>query len=247
MRHKKKQLTLQQKVFIVKTFYQCNDVDAVRKEMAKNFQIHSHLTSINPVINKLVAAFESSGSVNQSYSYEVSDEEEAEKENLKVQLKDIPEESPGNEIVYDVFLVDSGELNATVAGPYDTIIEEVEVLLPPDTPTEVVTKTNLSDQDKTNPTKDRRSKKKCRYCQKEFCGRYLVAHYRKIHGDKAVYICGVCEEPFMKWEDYKEHKAEHIKERCLKCPECDKVYPTMGTFNRHLKHHSGQRNHICEW
>lgn len=253
MRHKKKQLTLPQKVFIVKTFYQCNDVEAVRKAIAKNFQVHSN-SSIHPVIDKLVASFETSGSVNQSYSYEVS-EEDVGKEDLKVQPgnqpEDVPEELPENEIVYDVFLVEEeAELNANGSDlPYDTIIEEEELLLPsseaPD-PSVEATKNNL--QDKTNRSKDRRSKKHtCRYCQKEFCGRYLVPHYRKMHSDKAVYICSVCDEPFMAWEDYKEHKAQHIKQRCLKCPECDKVYPTMGTYNRHLKHHSGQRNHVCEW
>lgn len=266
MRHRKKSLSLQQKVFILRTYYECKDVQEVKNATEDSFQLQAS-PSFTATISKLVDTFESTGSVNQSYSYEVIPLEIKAQERTKdyapedIQTGDVMIlEGSGDTVLYDVIIEeaeDERDAELEDAKPeavpdndddIEFTIEEEEDEVVLSTPTDSAVTASMTAKEKAARLKERRSKKHaCKYCNKVFCGRYLVAHYKKKHSDKAVYPCSKCPEAFRKWSDYTDHRATHQHQKpTLQCEFCHKPMANVSTFNRHMKSHLGVREHVCE-
>lgn len=246
MRQKRKELNLKQKVFIVKSFYQCNDVVVVRELVKKNFSLKIK-NSVEPTILKLVEAFENTGSVNNHFSYDVGEDELIEDEvqeeiTIEIQLPAQEELSAGEEDgepqLFEVYEVVPDLQQA------DTIEEEQDD--PSYVPEDESMKEDQSPGKKTTSPNDSRNKRvTCRYCDKVFCGRYLYNHYRKVHSNEPIYVCKLCQATFQSFPEYKDHRSEHALKN-LDCQYCKKKLPNTSTYNRHMKSHQGIKDHICE-
>lgn len=283
MRHRKKSLTLAQKVFILRTYYECKDVHWVKAAIQTNFQVTT-TPSFTSTITKIINTFESTGTVNQSYSYEVEDVPE--------QQQELPIESPdnvmilkdsGETVIYDVIVEDDEEDvveiltegNAENHLQKEEVVEEevmdvVEVQVEsteeaPEPQTEALTiaeedelalfthnsnKVNdhqMTPKEKADTLQEQRNQRHpCRYCNKFFSGRFIIAHYTKFHNEEAIHPCEQCQEQFFNLSDMKIHLAKHKKKgKTLQCQFCDKFMSNTSTYNRHMKKHTGERKHIC--
>lgn len=275
MRHRKKTLSLQHKVFIVKSYYNFDDLEKVRISLAENFKIVSGESFIH-IIRKIVDGFEKTGSVNQAYFYEVQEETPR-----KIKTEDlfILGEN-AQEVAYNLIITDFGEsekvpeVQRTVQVEEEYQIEQVEILQveaeeeeddAEEQPQTVVTVKEVEEiteeeefllsTDQESPgrkmTADekeqrRNSKIKCKYCKRSFSGKYLINHYRKVHGDEKLFQCQACTSSFSNWSDFVVHRATHPKES-LFCELCNKTMSTKSTFNRHMKQHKGVKSHICSY
>lgn len=267
MRHVKRALALKHKVFILRTFYQCNDADLVQKEMRANFNIFPVLDTISCIVDN----FELTGSVNQSYFYESKEEREilvydqnGESIVFDVVIEEMAGESPGKEEKDDPLQsqddLQEKEEEEEIKPPEESIIEEQE-----QEAAQLSTASSTSSEDEeeietdTEPTTTKKSpasssspvknqqREKCTICEKEFSSRYLWKHMKREHEGKKIYNCPDCKKTFTGWPEFKAHKREHSKQEQpkLKCEYCDKLMANTSTYNRHKKTHLGLRNQVC--
>lgn len=256
MRQKKKPLTLPVKVFIIKTYYDHKDVETVRSAIADSFDIQTG-ESFCETINKIVDTFEITGSVTQPYFYEV---QKVVRETNRVTIMD----EDGEHVLYNVIIekvvekeddeeviqVEDQEIieqdNTTDRDEEDITEEQEEFLFMEKTPNKR-RKSSANTEDIKALRKERLQKKhRCRFCNKEFSGRYLLSHYKKTHKEKAIYACQHCDQSFAQWSDYKAHKVSHEKAP-LVCEPCDKTFVTTSSYNRHMKVHTEEKPHVCNF
>lgn len=114
----------------------------------------------------------------------------------------------------------------------------------------------------------------CHLCSKAFLTEYnLIAHIR-IHRNKQPYICKKCERAFNIKSNLNRHIRSHIREEQFtcskcgkgcssekklaihfrshdkiphKCPQCGKEFNKKANLNRHIKIHSDEKGHSCNF
>lgn len=99
MRHRKKPLSLQHKVFILRNYYQSSDVQVVRNALAETFEIQAS-DALSDTVLAIVVNFELTGSVNQVYSYDDQEEVEGTSKSSEVVIL----EANGEPVVYDLII-----------------------------------------------------------------------------------------------------------------------------------------------
>lgn len=252
MRPKRRSLSLEQKVFIVRTFYETKDPKSVREAFNQQFGIDLSESSADILIPKIVTTFENSGSVTQNYPYE----EESNSE--RVIFKD----SNGTEIVYNVVFEDSHHVIQTEVEDESLTVFEEDANT--DDKIEILVESPLQDQSLNSVTESppsrnkkvaltpkeryaqRNQKHTCQFCSKVFSGRYLWAHYKKSHPKEKIYKCRTCDQLLQKWDEYKAHISSHEKAD-YPCSECGKNFQNTSAYNRHMKSHRGQKDHVCTY
>lgn len=274
MRPKRSELTLKEKVFIVKKFYQLNDVVEVQETVENRFKKKLN-ESVQTTILKIVKAFESTGHVNSHYFYDGgADESDPEADlppvakekatktakEVEIELRVVKASVEGDaakaagepEEIYEIFEVTAGqaqeeEEDEAVVPEEEQVLEEDDPNYVPEDSIEEEEEPSSSPGKKTSSSSSASRKKRvaCRYCQKVFCGRYLYAHYSKVHSKEPKYICPTCKATFFTFADFKAHRSEHAQTK-LECQYCHKVLPNTSTFNRHVKGHLGVRDHVCD-
>ena len=80
----------------------------------------------------------------------------------------------------------------------------------------------------------------CKYCGKWVKSKELVAHIGKHHaGEKAVYACPYCAEPFAQYIGYVNHITSH-KDKVIKCKTCGEQFDQIFALRKHSKSHVNQ-------
>ena len=80
----------------------------------------------------------------------------------------------------------------------------------------------------------------CKYCCKWVKSKELVAHIGKHHaGEKSVYACPYCAEPFAQYIGYVNHITSH-KDKVIKCVTCGEQFDQIFALRKHSKSHVNQ-------
>ena len=70
----------------------------------------------------------------------------------------------------------------------------------------------------------------CKYCGKWVKSKELIAHIGKHHaGEKSVYACPYCAEPFAQYIGYVNHITSH-KDKVIKCKTCGEQFDHLLFF-----------------
>jgi len=96
----------------------------------------------------------------------------------------------------------------------------------------------------TNPNEFRY---KCQFCDRKF--RFWSnrkVHLFREHGEKARFICSVCNKEFYVKEKYKSHMRTHTGEKPYNCTICDKTFRTLKQQRNHMIIHTNEKNHKCD-
>lgn len=114
----------------------------------------------------------------------------------------------------------------------------------------------------------------CPLCSKAFLGEYNLNAHIRIHRNEQPYICKKCERAFNVKSNLNRHIRSHIREdqftcsKCgkgcssekklaihfrshdkipHKCPQCGKEFNKKANLNRHIKIHSDEKEHSCNF
>ena len=81
----------------------------------------------------------------------------------------------------------------------------------------------------------------CKYCGKLYHSRKkLTEHINQDHvGEKTIYACLYCTQPFNQYLEYLQHLGEH-KDKVIRCRICNKEFKTITKLRKHTKAHVNQ-------
>ncbi|XP_053676154.1 zinc finger protein 26 [Anopheles nili] len=78
----------------------------------------------------------------------------------------------------------------------------------------------------------------CSICNKEFKSKSILYRHRQTHFEKT-FECSMCEKKFSSNYQLNIHEQRHKKQKCHKCPHCDKSFFVEADLKNHIQHHLG--------
>ena len=103
-------------------------------------------------------------------------------------------------------------------------------------------KTQVVDQPETVAEEDEQVDDiECKYCGKSLkTEERLMKHIGEKHpGEKNIFTCPYCTEPFSRYISYIDHLKDH-EDKVIKCRVCSMVFDTMFKLRKHQKSHINQ-------
>ena len=95
---------------------------------------------------------------------------------------------------------------------------------------------------------DKTSQKKCDICEKSFFSPELEQHIRVVHSDIEIekkHHCDLCEFSSKTLAELRYHyEGRHLKQKRLKCSECQERFWTENSLNKHVTKEHGHEEKV---
>lgn len=250
------EITLDQKIFIVKCYYMYGEnTKNVRDQLRRRYQIQMDDKS---VLNDIILAFENSGSVASSmfyYTAQGGEPSETDQSPDSFWIKgdmiheEIIEEEVDEYVIFppkeddhvgqepdgELIVLQDSEEEEVVAGSSELsdefLKEEIEEPESPD----------------TKPKRSRQRTTSCKECTAGFATHdELRKHQLKEHKNQ-VWICDVCGKVSNQKRIHVAHQLVHSDEKPHACEDCPMRFVRLQGLKRHRLTHTGEKPYSCDY